>query len=95
MAGKISELNNEAVNLEALLIQLGETRDFLTIKKMEYIRDCLPVEHHCDWEYIEAFYYNYISELYALYTDRVSRDAKYYIKSDKYYNKQNKKAWTQ
>ena len=97
---ELNKLCDESIHLEHLLVQLGEKPDFLAIKKFENIRDFLPEDKHCDVEWIAAFYYGYISELYSMYCDRMNNTKFYFYREDlnqgsKYYNKRDKKQWTE
>lgn len=67
----VNELNQECVNLEVLLIQLGESTDFLTIKKFESVRAYIPANGIATEVEISNFYYGHIQVLYNMYLNRI------------------------
>lgn len=89
----VNELNKECVELENLLQQLGESKEFITIKQMETLRDYLKPVDYANTEAIASYYYVYLSVLYNMYLERVEIEFNKTMrehKSDdmKYYNHQ-------
>lgn len=67
-----NELVGECVDLENKLIKYGVSKDFLTIKKEECLRDYLPEALHTDPFAIDYFYRMYIVELNKVYGERIA-----------------------
>jgi len=89
----VNELNKECVNLEQLLIQLGETPEFIHIKQMETLRDNLKLKDYANPNAIVKYYNAYLNCLYDMYLKRVEDNFNHKIKeireiNYKYYNKQ-------